>query len=111
MRRSFSAIALGTVSVGLASVFMLPATAHAVTTARPLAEVCNPPADNGHRMVPEGIISAFIGCTYPDTSAGLAACEAMGTYDVEHGGVAGYSCALSDPDAGVYNLWIHTGDD
>lgn len=68
-------------------------------------------ASTGHqKMMPQlpGRFSVFTGDTYPDTSTGLAACDAQGHADEVHGlgYVVGYTCALGDPDAGVYNLWL-----
>jgi hypothetical protein len=53
-------------------------------------------------------IDAFTGYTYPDTSAGLSACDAEGTVLVGNsdGYFVGSYCSLGDPDAGVYNLWV-----
>jgi hypothetical protein len=117
MRRPVSAMAFGALSVCMASMALFPAAAHAATTRtatahiastiRPLGVVCTPPADSGNLATPDGIISAFTGCTYPDTAAGLAECDAMGEYEAQHGSL-GYSCPLGNPDPGVYNLWVHT---
>jgi hypothetical protein len=54
---------------------------------------------------PSGEIFWFSGKTYPDTAAGLAACNAEGTYERAHG-VSTYSCWLGNPDAGLYGLWL-----
>lgn len=107
MRRSVLATALGTLSIGLASMVMLPAAAQATTTS---GSVCTPPTANVRQMKTQGEISGFTGCTYPDTSAGLAACQAMGVYEVQssRGEIFSYSCPLGDPDVGVYNLWTHS---
>jgi predicted lipoprotein with Yx(FWY)xxD motif len=53
-------------------------------------------------------IAAFTGYTYPDTSAGLSACDTEGAYlfDNSDGNFVGSYCSLGDPDAGVYNLWV-----
>jgi hypothetical protein len=52
--------------------------------------------------------SAFTGLTYPDTSAGLSACDTEGAslLTFPYGAVYGYNCELGNPDAGVYNLWL-----
>ncbi|HEY1920015.1 MAG TPA: hypothetical protein VGH27_30960 [Streptosporangiaceae bacterium] len=54
---------------------------------------------------PDGEIFWFSGDTYPDTAAGLAACNTEGTYERAHG-VSTYSCWLGNPDAGLYGLWL-----
>jgi predicted lipoprotein with Yx(FWY)xxD motif len=55
---------------------------------------------------PDGVTTwNFTHETYPDTSAGLAACNAQGAKAYPDL----WACPLGDPDAGVYNLWIgHT---
>lgn len=52
------------------------------------------------------MILYFSGDTYPDTAAGLAACNAEGSYERAHGGVTSWTCLLGDPHAGRYNLWL-----
>jgi len=50
----------------------------------------------------------FSGLTYPDTNAGLGACNAEGLYfheTVPAQNIA-WQCQLGNPNAGVYNLWI-----
>jgi len=54
---------------------------------------------------PDGEVWWFSGDTYADTAAGLAACNAEGTYERGHG-VSTYSCWLGNPDAGLYGLWL-----
>jgi hypothetical protein len=54
---------------------------------------------------PNGEILWFTGDTYPDTSAGLAACTAKGV-SIESTGGGSWSCWLGNPDAGLYGLWI-----
>jgi hypothetical protein len=91
-------------SACVAGLFFTPLTAQAVTVASGAA---------GVSAVPAGQIveTSFTGLTYPDTSAGLSACDAQGAADITnapplYGNVTGYSCELGDPDAGVYNLWL-----
>jgi hypothetical protein len=107
MRRSVSVMLLLLATLGASLVAMLPAAAQAATAARPFGFICTPPAAVRHLTLPDGVVSAFTGCTYPDTSAGLAACDAMGVYEAQHGSL-GYVCSLGDPDPGVYNLWVRT---
>lgn len=48
--------------------------------------------------------------TYPDTPAGLAACDAKGESLLKPP-IINYACLLSDPVLNVYNLWVeaHVG--
>jgi hypothetical protein len=50
----------------------------------------------------------FYGITYPDTSAGLKACNAAGLALVVQNprSYANWKCILNDPNAG-YNLWLY----
>jgi hypothetical protein len=59
-------------------------------------------------MTPPAFITYFTGLTYPDTSAGLTACDEEGgeLVYISDGEDLGYNCQLGNPDAGVYNLWI-----
>jgi|HubBroStandDraft_4_1064222.scaffolds.fasta_scaffold833438_2 hypothetical protein len=87
----FAAIAAGMIMAS-------PATAAQAQTSAP----------GGHAAAsvrPDGEIWWFSGHTYADTAAGLAACNAEGTYERAHG-VATYSCWLGNPDAGLYGLWL-----
>ena len=94
--------ALGTLA------FLTAAAAGLVTASPAYAAQAHPPAASGHAAVsvrPDGEIFWFTGDTYPDTAAGLAACNAEGAYERAHG-VATWSCWLGNPNAGVYNLWL-----
>jgi hypothetical protein len=46
----------------------------------------------------------FTGFTYPDTSAGLTACNAKGQ-SLPKPPNANWACELGTPNANVYNLW------
>jgi hypothetical protein len=48
---------------------------------------------------------AYYGDTYPDTSAGLAACDAEGQSLIK-APINNYNCILGNPNANVYNLWV-----
>ena len=58
--------------------------------------------------VGDPVSNVFEGLTYPDTSAGLAACDTEGRDLVaaSNGDDINFTCPLGDPDPGVYNLWI-----
>jgi hypothetical protein len=53
-------------------------------------------------------ILAYYGLSYPDTAAGLAACNAEGKSVVagRSGVYAGYECILGNPNVDRYNLWV-----
>jgi hypothetical protein len=90
----------------LGSALVLPVAAQAATPAPTASasagrQVASPDIEPGAEW-------GFTGLTYPDTSAGLSACHAEGLYweeSVPSQNLA-YECLLSDPDSGVYNLWI-----
>jgi hypothetical protein len=48
---------------------------------------------------------SYYGLTYPDTPAGLAACDAKGESLLKPS-IINYACLLSDPVLNVYNLWV-----
>jgi hypothetical protein len=92
--------------VALGSALALPVAAQAATSAPAASisagrQVASPAIEPGSEW-------EFSGLTYPDTTAGLAACHAEGVYfheSVPSQNLA-YECLLNDPDSGVYNLWI-----
>jgi hypothetical protein len=97
-------------SVALGSALALPAAAQAATSA-PTAGIARMAASAGHHAavpdIPPGSQWEFFGLTYPDTSAGLAACNEEGSYlhrTVPNQDLS-WKCSLNDPDSG-YNLWI-----
>jgi hypothetical protein len=86
----------------------LAAAATGLIMASPASAQTHAPAATSHATAgarPAGEIFWFSGDTYPDTAAGLAACNAEGTYERAHG-VSTYSCWLGNPDAGLYGLWL-----
>jgi hypothetical protein len=96
----------------IAGLFFTPLTAQAVTVTPGAAGASVVPAAH-ETVTPDASITetSFTGLTYPDTSAGLSACEAQGAADITnapplYGDVISYSCELGDPDSGVYNLWL-----
>jgi hypothetical protein len=80
-------------STALASGLIFSATAQ-VSTAAP--------------QIRENYEWVFGGATYPDTSAGYTACRTQGESDVSEFPYQfeSWECQLSNPDAGVYNLWV-----
>jgi hypothetical protein len=84
-------------AAGIAVLFLYPMSAQAHATASGVTTDTSSP-----------IITYFTGLTYPDTSAGLSACDEEGEelVYISDGEDVGYSCQLGNPDAGVYNLWI-----
>jgi hypothetical protein len=82
--------------LGAAALLAVPATAYASAAA---------PA---HKVT--GEIMWFTGYTYPETAAGLAACNAKGETYVSQG-VGSYTCFADNPDAGQYGLFVfkHVG--
>lgn len=102
MPRLFAVKSALLAALGAAVLLVSPATALAATAAP--AAITHPQAVDGGGS---GLTTSFTGITYPDTSAGLSACQAQGNYIVTDPGshTIGYQCPLGDPDAGVYNLW------
>jgi hypothetical protein len=94
------------ISVALGSALALPAAAQAATSA-PTTGIARATASVGHHAavpdIPPNGQWQFTGLTYPDTSAGLAACEAEGEYLVTtyHTTDITYDCE------GAYQLWIY----
>jgi hypothetical protein len=102
MGRFVAAGALISAALGLA--LALPVAAQAATSA-PSAGIVRVAVSPGQHVVPDlgsGGEWQFTGLTYPDTSAGLAACEAEGRYLVTtyHNTDQSYQCE------GAYQLWI-----
>jgi hypothetical protein len=92
-------------SAALGSVLALPLAAQAATSASP-AGIVREAVSPGHHAVPDlngGGQWEFTGLTYPDTSAGLAACNAEGRYLVTtyRNTDESYNC---EP---AYQLWIY----
>lgn len=87
--------------LGAALVFLSPVASQAATSAA--AGTVPRAVATGNKVL---IGWVFTGYTYPDTSAGLAACDAKGQ-SLLNQYVTHYMCPLSDPDAGVYNLWVY----
>jgi hypothetical protein len=73
-------------AAGATMALALPATAQAATSTH-------------------GEIEFFTGFTFPDTAAGLAACEAKGNTERSEG-EGSPTCILGDPDAGMYGLFV-----
>jgi hypothetical protein len=100
------AMAGALISVALGSALALPVAAQAASSA-PAARIARVAASAGrHAVVPDIPPNGqwqFTGLTYPDTSAGLAACEAEGAHLVTtyHATDITYACQ------GAYQLWIY----
>lgn len=98
------AMAGALISVALGSALALPAAAQAATSA-PTAGIARVAASVGHSAavpdLPPGEWE-FTGLTYPDTSAGLAACEAEGLHLI-----ITYPTDISYNCLGAYQLWIY----
>jgi hypothetical protein len=96
-------MATALLSVALGSALVIPAAAQAAASA-PAARIVRMAVPN----IPPGAQWEFEGATYPDTSAGLAACNSEGKLlfvqfpktDIS------WNCRLGSPYSGVYNLWI-----
>jgi hypothetical protein len=88
-------------AVGASMALALPAVAQAAA-ASPAVHAAQAARS---QIRPNGEIEWFTGDTYPDTSAGLAACTARGV-QYESTGAGSWSCWLGNPDAGLYGLWI-----
>jgi len=100
------AMAGAVLSVALGAALTIPVAAQAVTSA-------STASSSAGRQVASPDIEPnttwdFTGLTYPDTSAGQAACLAEGEYwhTSDPSQNIAWECLLSDPDSGVYNLWI-----
>ena len=90
-------------ALSAAAAFLSPVAAQAVTTA-PAAVAHASAASAG------GILSwDFSNLTYPS----LAGCQDEGNYLIGVPGtrILDYQCALNDPEAGVYNLWVLVNND
>jgi hypothetical protein len=83
-------------AAGATMALALPATAQAATST---------PAVHSATVRPHGEIEFFTGFTFPDTAAGLAACEAKGNTERSEG-EGSPTCILGDPDAGMYGLFV-----
>ena len=96
-------MATALLSVALGSALVIPAAAQAAPAA-PAQRVVQTAAPN----IPPGAEWEFTGATYPDTSAGLLACNSEGKFLVVTYPKTDISwfCRLGSPDSGVYNLWI-----
>jgi hypothetical protein len=105
--QSFVVKSVLSVAAGAGIFLFSPMTAQAVTLG-PSATASALPTTAGHVTSVNPFIDVYTGLTYPDTSAGLSACDAEGAYLVAHGEgeVPGYYCTLGNPNAGVYNLWV-----
>jgi len=96
-------MATALLSVALGSAVVIPVAAQAATSA-PAARIVRTAAPN----IPPNAQWQFEGATYPNTSAGLAACNSEGKLLVEEYPKTdiSWNCRLGSPDSGVYNLWI-----
>lgn len=93
------------ISAALGSVLAFPVAAQATISA-PTTDIVRVAVSPGHHVVPDlspGGQWEFSGLTYPDTSAGLAACNAEGRYLITeyHNTDQSYEC---EP---AYQLWIY----
>lgn|ERR1700722_937873 len=97
-------------SVALGAAFVLSATAQAVTAA-PIAGIARVATSAGHQIVRPATqpVWLFFGSTYPDTSAGLADCNADGAALIADNSPewSKWQCRLNTPHAGSYNLWVY----
>jgi|HubBroStandDraft_5_1064220.scaffolds.fasta_scaffold749147_2 hypothetical protein len=103
MGRFIAAGALISAALGFA--FALPVAAQAASSA-PTSGIVRMAVSSGHHAAPNlapGGQWEFSGLTYPDTSAGLAACNTEGRYLITtyHNTDQTYNC---EP---AYQLWIY----
>jgi hypothetical protein len=92
------------ISAALGSVLVLPVAAQAAPSA-PAAGISRMAVSAAVPNIPP-VVWEFYGTTYPDTSAGLAACNAEGSYlHQQNSRVITWSCELGNPNSGLYNLW------
>jgi hypothetical protein len=96
-------MATALLSVALGSAFVIPAAAQAAPSA-PAAPIIRTVAPN----IPPNAQWEFEGATYPNTSAGLLACNSEGKllFETYPKTDISWNCRLGSPDSGVYNLWI-----
>jgi hypothetical protein len=101
MLRSFAAKSVLSIAAG-ASIFLFsPMAPHALAQATSTGDRAAATPDTAP------YVDVFTFNTYPETSAGLSACDTEGAYLKAHASyIAGYFCEAGDPDAGVYNLWV-----
>jgi|SRR5580693_526574 hypothetical protein len=99
-------IAGAVLSLALGSALAVPLAAQAATSApaastSAVRQAVSPNLDPGTEF-------EFFGLTYPDTTAGLEACQAEGAS--LHAGLPAQDlsseCLFGNPNKGVYNLWI-----
>lgn len=95
-RKSALLIALATLTV-----LVSPAAAQAAAPA-----VSAPTSHSNVVVKPDSTVLEFTGGTYPDTSAGLAACDKEGPILQAQEGANKWFCLLGNPDAGLYGLWL-----
>jgi hypothetical protein len=92
--------------LGAVTVLLSSASAQGATSA--VAGTIPGAITTGHQVLygPQDVWRwVYYGDTYPDTSAGLAACDAEGQSLIK-APINNYSCMLGNPNAGVYNLWV-----
>jgi hypothetical protein len=108
--RSFAVKSVMSVAAGIGIFLFSPMTVQAIAVA-PSTTTIALAAIAGHATPAsdtDPFIDLYTGLTYPDTSAGLSACDAEGAYLQANGQgeIPGYYCTLGNPNAGVYNLWV-----
>jgi hypothetical protein len=87
--------------LGASLVVAWPASAQATTSVPASAHASH----HASTARPNDLVEVFTGHTYPDTAAGLAACQAEGKIYQQSGAGVPY-CWLGEPDAGLYGLWM-----
>jgi hypothetical protein len=103
MLRSFAAKSLLSIAAGASFFLFSPMAPHALAQATS--------AGGRAAVAPETApyIDVPTNYTYPETSAGLSACDAEGAYlkaNAPGRYIASYFCEIGNPVAGVYNLWL-----
>jgi hypothetical protein len=97
-------------AVAAALVFLFPAAARAAT-AGPIHHGAVPRAHGAVRKMSNKPFTYewyFDGLVYPDTPAGVQACDIEGASIVEHDHptIISSNCLLDDPSTDAYDLWL-----
>jgi hypothetical protein len=103
MLRSFAAKSVMSIAAGTGIFLFSPMAPHAFAQAASLSHRVAVAPDTAPYT------DVFTFYTYPDTPAGLSACDTEGAYLEAHAQgryIAGYFCEVGNPEAGVYNLWV-----
>jgi len=97
--RTTAKVALG-MALGAVVIFAGQAPVHAATLAAAGHGADSIRTDSGNIGV------EYTYYSYPETPAGLAACNAQGPTEVAKYGADFYSCSPGSPIAGEYGLWV-----